>query len=213
MTHPRTLIRQAVQTALLDNTIAEDRVSVNRTNPITQQATARAGRTGFPAIIIYSTTETSVIFEAAPRRYRRTVEIVVECGKEIGPTTELDAELDDFARTVECLLLRDDTMGGTCADFQLTGTSLGIVDQGQKMIGVAALTFEADYYEWLPGDECGASTLDDFQTLHTEYDLSDEDGEADAGKGDTITIDGPPLLLEDGAHLLVESGGYLTEET
>lgn len=212
MTHPRTEIREAVKTALLNNTIAEDRVYSNRPNPITQQASARQGRTEFPAILIYTTTESSVISNEAPREYRRTVEIVVECGKAIDPSTELDEQLDDFARVVEGLLLVDDTLGGKAADLRLTGTSTGIVDQGQKLLGVVALTLEADYYEFFPGENLPAAP-GDFVTLQAEYDVDGNGVADDAVAGDTITISGPPLLTEDGGHLLTEDGGYITEES
>lgn len=212
MTHPRTAIRAAVQALLLNNTIAQDRVYTNRPNPITQQASARAGRTEFPAILIYTTSESSTISNVAPREYQRTVEIIVECGKEISAATELDEQLDDFAREVENLLLVDDTLGGTAADLRMTGQSMGIVDQGQKVLGVVAITLEADYYEFFPGENLPAAP-GDLVTVHTEYDMDGNGVADDAVAGDTITIGGPPLLLEDGGHLLTEDGGYITEES
>lgn len=184
MTHPRTAIRHAARAALENATIAQDRVWVNRPNPLSQRPGTRSTSSQLPAILIYTKDEQIQEHTAAPRELLRTTELVVELAHAM--TDTIDDELDAFASTVEHLLLDEDSLGGACSELRLTASSMTIVDAGDIPIGAVILTFEADYYEAFPAPEQPAG-LDDFNTLATRTSLGGDQATADQ-TGDTISL-------------------------
>lgn len=175
MSHPRQAIREAARQALLNRTRAADRVSTNRAKPVPQRPMARSEEGTLPTLLVYTRSEQVALFDESPRRYRRTVELVVEAVAE--EVTDLDGELDDFAQEVEVAMLRDDTLGGTLNDLRLASTATAIADEGAKLMGAAIITFEAEYFTEAPVP--GTDDLDEFGSLHTRYSLEGEQEEPD----------------------------------
>lgn len=184
MSHQRIAIRAAAKAALIDKTVAESRVWVNRPNPLSQRPGSRSASSELPAILIYTKDEQSDVFNAAPRQYRRTVELIVELAMAMSDT--IDDDLDGFAYVVENLLLQDDGLDGAASETRLASSSMTIVDTGDIPIGAVVMTFEVDYYQYFPAEYISASA-GDFETLATTTSINGEQSEDDR-KGDTISI-------------------------
>ncbi|MBU1040052.1 MAG: hypothetical protein KKF77_03000 [Proteobacteria bacterium] len=162
--HPRQLIREAVVALLLSKTDAGTRVWPSRVRHVSSR--------DLPAIGVYTTEESSPLADASPRKYERTVNVVVDCLVE--KNDALDDALDALAKQVEDLLMADPTLGGTASDSALMRTTIGLVGEGRTESGCASLEFEADY-ETSPG-LVDADTLDDFAVAGVDMDLAPADG-------------------------------------
>lgn len=183
---PRRLIREAVKTALIGKTIAGTRVESSRPNPLSQQPHAAGGHNELPAIIIYTHSTRSEVFDESPRRYRHEAELVVECACEIQPGQGLDDQLDEFEEQVVQALLLDDTLGGTADDLVLTGSTTGIDGSGNKLLGAVIISLQATFYTYAPAEGGGGElVLPDLERVHTEYSLSgDQPDPRDRAKTD-----------------------------
>lgn len=171
---PRRLIREAVKAALIGKTIAGNRVESSRPNPLSQQPHAAGGLDELPAIIVYTRSMRSEVFDESPRRYRHEAELVVECALEIQPGTPLDDQMDEFEQQVVDELLLDDTLNGTADDLVLTGSTNTIDGSGNKLLGGVIISLQATFYTYAPvaGGGGGERELPDFNRLHTEYSLN-----------------------------------------
>ncbi|MFB8829060.1 hypothetical protein ACE0DR_06030 [Azotobacter sp. CWF10] len=72
--------------------------------------------------------------------------------------------LDEIARQVELILLRDDTLGGTASDLRYSQTQMVLSEQGKTVIGACRIIFDADYLDEQPGPDFN-ETLDDLATV------------------------------------------------
>lgn len=165
----RRLIREAAKAMLVSKTIAGLNVASSRPNPLSQRPSAHGGLEELPAVIIYTRSTKSEVFDESPRRYRHEAELAVECAMEIDPDQELDDQLDDFEQQVVDALLIDDTLGGIAEDLKLTGSTNTIDGTGEKLLGAVIITFQAVYFTDLP--ESILEDLPNFSTAHTEYSL------------------------------------------
>jgi hypothetical protein len=186
MSTQRKKIRQAIKALLLDNTPAGARVWTNRPNPLSQRPGQQSASSQLPAILIYTRSEDSEVFNESPRQYKRTVEVVVEIAAAMND--DIDDTLDDYAQTVENLILLDDRLGTDPDDAgeyvadgtELTRSSMTIVDGGEIPIGAAILSFDVMYYTFHPAD--AEPELDDFEIASINYNLSGDQDEADQAK-------------------------------
>lgn len=167
--NPRRLIRDAAKAALIGKTIAGTRVESGRPTPLSQQPHAAGGLNELPAIIVYTRSTTSEIFDESPRRYKHEAELVVECACEIGPDGAIDDQLDDFEDQVVQALLIDDTLGGTADDLVLTGSTNTIDGTGNKLLGAVIISLQARFYTYAPLP--GTQDLPDLNSVHTQYSL------------------------------------------
>lgn len=167
----RKLIRKAAMGMLVGKTVAGTNVASSRPNPLSQRPSAHGGKEELPAIIIYTRSTKSEVFDESPRRYRHEAELVVECACEIKADEELDDQLDDFEQEVVDALLADDSLGGLTDDLLLTGSTNTIADAGEKLLGAVIITFQAVYFTDLP--ESIIDNLPPLRTVHTEYSLDD----------------------------------------
>lgn len=187
--HARREIREAAKAALVNRTIALDRVSSSRKNPLSQNPTALGGKTDLPAIVIYTRTTRSEVFDESPRRYRNVTELVVEAVLELtGEVDDIDDEVDAFEKSVVELLLADDTLGGKADDLRLTGSALAISEEGAKLLGAAIISFDASFFSNYPAE--GSPDLDNLAHVHTEYSLEGaQPDEDDRAKTDIEELD------------------------
>lgn len=167
--NPRQLIREAVKAALVGKTIAGTRVESSRPNPLSQQPHAAGGLDELPAIIIYTRSTRSEVFDESPRRYLHRAELVVECACEIAPDQELDNQLDAFEQQVVEALLVDDTLNGTADDLVLTGSTNTIDGGGNKLLGAVIISLEATFYTYAPVED--TLELPGLERVHIQYDL------------------------------------------
>lgn len=171
----RKLIREAAKAMLVGKTVAGANVASSRPNPLSQRPSAHGGKEELPAIIIYTRSTKSEVFDESPRRYRHEAELAIECACEILPDQDLDDQLDDFEQQAIDALLVDDSLGGLTEDLLLTGSTNTIADAGEKLLGAVIITFQAVYFTDLP-----ESIIDDMPHLdavHTEYSLDGKQGD------------------------------------
>ncbi len=170
--NPRRAIRDAAGAALIGRTRAGTRVFSSRVNPVSQQPHAAGGLNELPAVMIYTRSTRSEVFDESPRRYLHRTELVIECALEFKDGIDLDDDLDEFEQEVVGWLLLDDTLNGTADDLTLTGSTNTIDDAGNKLLGAVIISLEAKYYTYAPEQGGGGSlVLDDLDSVHTEYSL------------------------------------------
>jgi len=163
--HQRHQIRHAAKAALLNQTIAEDRVEATRKVPWRPSE--------LPALAIYTLEETvaPASVETAPRELERRLQLALEGAVRVDAA--VDDALDAFAVEIERAIHADDTLGGTASDAVLEGTEvLGPFADGDQLVAVIRLTYGVTYYTYAP--EAGDDDLDDFKTADVHYDLKGE---------------------------------------
>lgn len=176
MPHQRKVIRDYVVSRLLNNTAAGVNVYANRVQPLISNGWMNQ----LPAIIVYTMDETGDIFNAAPREYERTVQLMVEI--QGSAASDLDDALDAIADDVERILLRDDTLGGTVNDLRYAQTRMALRKEGETHIGACIIQFDAEYMDRRP-DDAFNETLPDLNSIETQYSLSNQqDDPADRAK-------------------------------
>lgn len=172
MPHQRKLIRDHAVSMLMGQTAAGSKVFANRVRPLISNGWLDR----LPAIVIYTLDESSEIFNAAPREYMRTVQLMVEI--QARAEESLDDVLDAIADDVERILLRDDTLGGTVNDLRYAQTRMALREDGENLIGACLIQFDAEYLDERPDDEFNA-TLDDLNTVTTQYSLNNQQDDPD----------------------------------
>ena len=166
MSAERKAIRNAMKDLLLaGNTAAADRVFASRGHPLQKDE--------LPAILVYTLQEGSEVFEASPKRYRRTVQVAVDCIASL--SEHVDDALDDLAEQIETLVAADDTLGGTASDCELTQTEMSIAQVAEDTVMSCRLTFSVQYLKDAPGDL--SDTLDDFKKVDLKVDVAPADGQ------------------------------------
>jgi hypothetical protein len=165
MAHQRKLIRDAAVGKLLAQTDAGSKVYANRIKPFT----SNGWTSELPAIVVYTMDEQAEIFNAAPREYLRTVQLVVEI--QAAADESLDDVLDNIADQVERAMLRDDTLAGTVNNLLLVRSRMALRDEGETLIGACIVQFDAQYLDRRPDDLFNA-TLPELTTVDTQYSLN-----------------------------------------
>lgn len=167
MAHARKLIRAAAVAKLIGQTSAGSKVYPNRIRPFV----SNGWTSQLPAIVVYTLDEQAEIFNAAPREYLRTVQLVVEI--QASADDSLDDVLDGIAESVELILLRDDTLSGTVNDLQLVRSRMALREEGETLIGACMIQFDAEYLDRRPDDAFNA-TLEDLATVTTQFSLNNQ---------------------------------------
>ena len=166
--HPRHLIRHAVKTALLNRTIAEERVQATRFVPWRPK--------DLPAIAIYTLAEAvdPASDDTAPRRLTRRLQVGIEAA--MVADEQIDDALDAIAEEIELVMHRDVTLGGTASDSLLEGSDITVIENGDQPIGVVRLTYGIEYYTDVVVEGSG---LDDLKTVDVHHDLEHRQEPAD----------------------------------
>lgn len=171
MTAERKAIRQAVAALLSGKTAAGARVFASRATPVWGQE--------LPVVLVYTGSEQSVVFNAAPKEYRRTVRVVVEA---VAKAAEgVDDLLDDMAEQIEQAVALDDTLGGTASDCQVAQVDMDVVDGGEQPMAACRITFDVQYMKLAPFEQ-----PEPFVTALTgadvDMDLAQPDGRIDSSQ-------------------------------
>lgn len=162
MASERKEIRQAVIALLkAGNTAAGDRVFSNRPLPLWKGE--------LPALLVYTSSERSEIFNEAPRRVKHTLELRVEAMIEANDL--LDDALDDLGGSIETILARDETFGDRAEKSYPTNMEMTLVEDGEKLYGMQRLTYTVEYLTYSPTDE-GSAATDDFDLATVTWDTS-----------------------------------------
>lgn len=181
-THERQTIRHAAKAALEAAAVVEDG------HLFTSRKVAWRKR-DLPAVALYAVDENVDPDSAAsaPRELVRRLQLVVEGAIEAttpAPNNALDDALDALALKIEKALDADTTLSGACGDMVLASTSLDMLEDGEKSIGVVTLTFAVTYRSWAPEQEDGE--LSDFKAASIRTSLNGDQAEDDQAEDDVV---------------------------
>jgi hypothetical protein len=159
--HPRQSIREAIKTALVNQTDAGARVYESRMAPL------RKG--GLPAIIVYTVSESveESSRHTAPRILDRHVQVAVEVATKA--SDNVDDLLDDLAVQIEKALDKDPTLGNKANDVFLTSTEIELFEEQSERIGAMKMVYDVWYSTNAP--DASDIVLDDFDKADVKYDL------------------------------------------
>lgn len=180
--HPRTLIRYAVAALLVAAATAAG-TRVYRTRKVPHRTAE------LPVINVY-TLEESTRDESqrtSPRELERDISLVLECWV-TASDEKIDDAMDDIAKQVEDAMHADfylpDPQGEeTAADSMLQSTTLEVLEQGDRLLGMAALVYSVTRRDIVPA----APTLDDFLRFRAVYNLGNEVHPNEVAE-DTVTV-------------------------
>lgn len=164
--HERQAIREAIVTALTNETAADDRVFKTRLAPLP--------RALLPAISVYTQDEETepASKRTAPRELKRTVTVGIDAW--CSAKEDVDDALDDLALEIEAAMDEaDQGLGGTAFDCVLARTEVGFKTDGDRPMGCVHLEYEVTYHTELRV----VAPTDDFDTASVSYlaDGVDED--------------------------------------
>lgn len=134
--HPRAEIRQHVLDLMIAKVPGCNSYSGNRFRQYWQDEE-------LPAIGVYTVSESNEIFDVAPRRLRRTLDLAIEIVLQSGDSTT--DQLDELCSLVEQAMRFDETLGGKASKCFLTSTNIIEKPEGEMPTGSAIMTFEVTY--------------------------------------------------------------------
>lgn len=171
MAHQRKVIRHAVRDALKGKTAAVGRVFASRVVPLR--------RTELPAIAVYTLEETvdPESRASAPRELERQMPVVIEGW--VTPGDNADDAMDDLAEQIERVMHADPYLGGVVAESILESTSMEVLEDGERLMGLVMLTYAVTYQTQSPE---APSDLDDFVTVDAIYNPGGEVHEDDVAE-------------------------------
>lgn len=139
MAHPRKVIRHAVVTLLTGATAAGTRVHSTRIEPIK--------KTLLPAIAVYALGEPVRPDSdgTAPREITRDVKVEIAGWVAHSDALSVDDAMDDLAEQIEAAMDVDPYLGGAAGDSILENTEMEVANDGERLIGIVALTYSVTY--------------------------------------------------------------------
>lgn len=160
--HQRTVIRQAIVDRLqAANTAAGARVYPTRVLPLRKLE--------LPAIAVY-TLEEAVDRESvktAPRELEREAPMVIEAMIAAeSSSVPVDEAMDAIALEIETVMHADPYFGGAAGDSFLDSTSLEVIQEGDRLMGLVTMTYAVRYYTLAP--EAPANVADFLRVKATE---------------------------------------------
>ena len=184
--HQRQLIRENIKDILIDAaTPAADRVYESRVAPLFKKKFYE----NLPAIVIYTSSTSTEIFNEAPRDYKHSVTVQIEVVA--SANEDLDDLLDDIAKQIEQALYVNNRLPSkadpsicAAAETILRSTQLSLDPNGETFIGSARLEWEVWYWEGAPE---GVAT-EAFEQLNDTWNLDNNQHEDDQAE-DQIELD------------------------
>ena len=152
----RILIRNKIKEMLIAKTLCGNNVTQNRFHKWREEK--------LPAISIYTLSETSEVWNVAPREYKRKLAIAVEILTIADDN--IDDRLDEIAQQVENVLNTDISLGGVCDNVFFQNTVVGFVPDGtgSDLLACAKLEYEIVYTSF---HGINPDTLPDFTSVKT----------------------------------------------
>jgi len=136
MAHVRKTIREYFGSQLTGLTTTGSNVFESRVYPM-QSAK-------LPAIIIYTTTESSEEVAFSSKRVQNRM-LSVEVQGFVRAISNFDDTLDLIAKEVEVAILDDPSLGGLAINTELTNTQADYSGEGEQPVGTIRLTFDVQY--------------------------------------------------------------------
>lgn len=134
MTHKRQEIRDAIVGKLSAISNWSGRVFANRTRPTEPHE--------LPVFLVYTTTEEASVATVGRRLLRR---LTVAIELRVGLASNLDDELDAYAKQAELAMAADPKLGSIVIDSHLTSTTIGLDGEGDSRQALATLTYVVQY--------------------------------------------------------------------
>lgn len=160
MSNRRKEIRNGFVQHLLGKTMAEERVFPNRIRHISEDE--------LPLISVQTGEENVDIFDQAPRRYRRTLEVSVECY--VKNVEHVDQMLDNLLFEIETAFDTEDRFNLIDVVDEVIYNGSNIAKHGGEAVqesGYGVVRYTVIYFTW-----AGARTefLDELRTVHGNFD-------------------------------------------
>ncbi len=169
--HPRKQIRDKIVSLLIGKTHATNNVFPSRVIPLEESL--------LPTIQVYANSETSEIWQEAPREYERKLSLSIQITA--NADGGLENKLDAIAEQVEDLLRQDHTLGELCRDVILTGTELTLHENGDMLIGSCNITYDILYYTLAVADRLPENKYNDLHEMDiTWHEPQNPSGQEDA---------------------------------
>jgi hypothetical protein len=168
MAHQRQVIRHAIRDLLDGVTTAGTRVYATRVTPFR--------RNELPVISVY-TLEESVTSESVntfPRELTRELPVIIEGW--VAPGDNPDDSMDALALEIETAMHADPYLDGEVAESILDSTAMEVLQKGDRLTGIVALTYQITYHTFAP---VAPTDIDDFETVGATYNLGNEVHEDD----------------------------------
>lgn len=167
MPHQRTVIRDAVVTALLGQTAAGARVYNARHLPLRRRE--------LPAVLVRSGSGGESVdadsSTSAPRELIRRYDLEI-CPVVRADDEDVDATLDALALEIETVMHADPYFGPVAADSILVNTEQAEVElDGDRSVGGLVLTYQFTYQTMAPE---APTDMDDFLRVKATHDLGGE---------------------------------------
>lgn len=133
--HVRQQVREAMGTLLTGLTTTGARVYQSRARPLSDAE--------LPALRIYTDgDEVETLTVDRPAAQERTVDIRVEAVARV--SDNLDDTLDTICKEVETVIGNNPTLSGKARDCLYTGVKIDMQANGDRVAGVASMSFRAD---------------------------------------------------------------------
>jgi hypothetical protein len=143
MSAQRKVIRKKLVSILKRaQTIAGERVYSNDADPALSEK--------LPSIFIRVVSETAEEWTQAPRIFKRTIAVAIECLCDGRNPDEAADFVDDLSEQVERVIGSDDSLDGTAEDTRLAGVELDFIAEAEKPIATSTLTFNVLYLTAAP---------------------------------------------------------------
>jgi len=179
--HPRAAVRKAIVAALVNKTAAGARVFPTRIIPLRTLE--------LPALAVFVRLEEVDVDgsqNTAPLELDRTADVVVEGYAQAGQN--VDDVLDALSEEVEAALRDDISFGGTAARSILARTELEVVDEGDKLRGLAQWTLRVQYFSaWT-----GVAAVDDLERVGVTWDVAAGEQHPGDRAEDVVEVEPPP---------------------
>jgi len=171
--HPRREIRDSVFQILKDKISDVKSFSKNRFRPYWPAEE-------LPAISIYTLTETSEIYDTAPRNLKRTLTLAVEVIVQDDESS--DDIVDKLCLEVENAIHVDETLGSKASDCVLTGTEMIQKKEGDTLTASAILQVDVKYFTDAPAQQ----DLKDYKGADFTMKVGDNQTPDLLGKADVV---------------------------
>lgn len=120
-----------------------------------------------PALRIYTTGETSNMFDASQKRYERMLALSVECYAQGDNDDDLDQRLEELGDAVEAAMHIDETFGNVASDVEYVGCDYQLEPVATAPLGVMIQRYSIKFYSYAQRLEGGC--LDAFKGADIEW--------------------------------------------
>lgn len=166
-------IKVAIRDILLKaKTEAHNRVHISRSIPPRPDDTDDES----PIILIYTSDESAEVFDRAPKRYRRVLNVKIEL-IDIGSTDDqLDGRLELLGEQVETAMELNDTLDGTASRFEFSGSQYQFEADGQSPVGALVLQYQVEFFT--QAIRSGSICYDDLKVIDIDWKVGHDGDEA-----------------------------------